>query len=541
MIFSNYFLFVITIIISNANSKDVYDLLVMPKNKKGLNHAQKISSNVKMELCSNVLAVSATKDEMKKLKKDPDIEMVEEDSIVQAFPKKLRKGSKKSEEVPYGINMVLQNDLDFWEDKTPDGSVKVCVADTGYDKSHNDLPSGNDVIGRNSKNNGKWDFDAFGHGTHVAGTVAAIGGNKRGVRGLIPSNYDGKFKLVIGKALSDDGYGQTSDVLKAVCDCVAEGATVVNLSLGGPGKESIAEKTYKDLYQNHDVLIIAAAGNGGNRAKSYPASYSSVMSVAAIDSDEKVASFSQENDQVEISAPGVQVMSTIPQKKYDSWDGTSMASPHVAGVAGLLRMYFPKCKNYQIRNAMLESAKDISSKGCDSKTGYGIIQAKEAYKLLEKNCGGDLGNDKPVGGCGQLNGGNDDDEDDEGGDDDDKGKGDDDGDDGYGFFDDDGERNDDFDGYDNIDDYFDDGSFDDDYFDDGSFDDNYFDDGSFDDNYFDDGSFDDDYFDDGFLDDGFFDDGFFDDGFFDDGTLDDNDGGKDDYEFENKYADDDEQ
>merc|ERR1719330_433568 len=182
MIFSK--LIVITTIISNVDSKKTYDLLIMSKNKKGSDQAQKISSNVKMELCNNVLAVSATKDEMEKLKKDPDIESVEEDSIVQAFPKKLRQGSKKAEEVPYGIEMVLQSDIDFWEDKTPDGSVKVCVADTGYDKSHNDLPSGNDVIGKNSKNNGKWDVDIIGHGTHVAGTVAAIGGNNKGVWGV---------------------------------------------------------------------------------------------------------------------------------------------------------------------------------------------------------------------------------------------------------------------------------------------------------------------------------------------------------------------
>merc|ERR1711920_944962 len=189
--------------------------------------------------------------------------------------------------------------------------------------------------------------------------------------------------------------------------------------------------------------------------KSYPASYSSFMSVAAIDSNENLASFSQRNDQVEISAPGVQVMSTIPKSKYTSFDGTSMASPHVAGVAGLLRTHFPKCKNHQIRNAMLKSAKDISSKGCDSKTGYGLIQAKEAYKLLENKCGGNLGSDKPVGGCDQLDGNNDDDDDDE--DDDNRRRDDDD--------DDDNRRDDDDNFFDDDYNFFDDdyNFFDDDY------------------------------------------------------------------------------
>jgi len=157
------------------------------------------------------------------------------------------------------------------------------------------------------------------------------------------------------------------------------------------------------LYENEDILFVAAAGNGGSSSKLYPASYPALMSVAAIDSNKNKASFSQYNDQVEISAPGVSVKSSLPNDKYASWSGTSMATPHVAGVAGLLWMYFPECKNYQIRNVLAATAEDLGDGGCDTKYGHGLVQAKKAYELLSQgNCGGNLGKVFPAkGGCEQ--------------------------------------------------------------------------------------------------------------------------------------------
>merc|ERR1711862_364507 len=95
--------------------------------------------------------------------------------------------------------------------------------------------------------------------------------------------------------------------------------------------------------------------------------------------------------------------STIPDDKYTSWSGTSMGTPHVAGVAGLLWMYFPDCKNYQIRNVLLATAEDLGNSGCDTKYGVGLVQAKKAYELLSQgNCGGNVGKVSPVGGCEQA-------------------------------------------------------------------------------------------------------------------------------------------
>merc|ERR1712125_188162 len=209
----------------------------------------------------------------------------------------------------------------------------------------------------------------------------------------------------IGKALSDSGGGSWSGVMQAVALCVNDGAKVVSLSLGGSGYSSAMDQLFKTLYEEQDVLFVAAAGNGGNSGYLYPASYGSSMSVAALDSNQNRASFSQYNDQVEISAPGVSVESTLPDDSYAAWSGTSMATPHVAGVAGLLWMHFPQCKNYQIRNVLLATAKDRGSSGCDNYYGTGLVQAKDAYDLLsEGNCGGHLGyTDASMGGCDQLN------------------------------------------------------------------------------------------------------------------------------------------
>merc|ERR1712238_248269 len=355
----------------------------------------------------NIAAGTVTKEDYEKMKDDPNVK-VEIDHKVGILEKNhatnLRR--KLAENTPYGISMVLQ-DMNFWSSLgEPSGAIKVCVADTGYDLGHEDTPKGDDVTGTDNPeySSDKLDQDPHGHGTHCSGTVSGIGGNDKGVVGVIPNNAGERFQLVIANSLMGSGSGSGSGVLAGVTTCVENGAKVVSLSLGGYYYSSISEEFYKKLYEEQGILFIAAAGNGGNSNKLYPASYPSLMSVAAIDSNKNRASFSTFNDQVEISAPGVLIESSLPGNNYAKWSGTSMATPHVAGVAGLLWMYFPECKNYQIRNVLLATTEALGSNGCDDYYGFGVVRAKAAYELLSKgNCGGNLGvTDGTVGGCDQL-------------------------------------------------------------------------------------------------------------------------------------------
>ena len=134
------------------------------------------------------------------------------------------------------------------------------------------------------------------------------------------------------------------------------------------------------LFSFFDVIFFI-----GSTTLEYPASYPHVISVGAVDEDEDYAIFSNYNYQVELVGPGVSILSTLPDDKYGSLSGTSMATPHVAGAAALVWSYFPECSNHQIRNILALTAKDVGSSGCDDKTGFGLVQAKAAYDILDKH------------------------------------------------------------------------------------------------------------------------------------------------------------
>ena len=175
-----------------------------------------------------------------------------------------------------------------------------------------------------------------------------------------------------------------SGILNAISNCVEAGAKVINLSLGHDrGYDKVEARVFNDLYARDGVLMVAAAGNNGSKAYAWPASYPSVMSVAAVHSNGQSAGFSQSNDQVEVSGPGISIKSTIPFDRYKSYSGTSVAAPHVSAVAALVWSHNSSCSNSQIRRILLQSAKQPGRSRCDEDVGYGLVQAQDASTLLK--------------------------------------------------------------------------------------------------------------------------------------------------------------
>jgi serine protease len=208
----------------------------------------------------------------------------------------------------------------------------------------------------------------------VTGTIAARQ-NGQGVTGVAPDSTVLTFRVFNNAGR----WAYSSSVANAAYNCYASGARVINMSLGGPGFNSAENNMFSFLF-SRGVVSVAAAGNAGTTAYSYPASYTGVVSVGAIDLAQRVASFSQRNNQVDLSAHGVGVFSTLPRSmgSYGTLSGTSMASPHVAGVAAILLSKNPFASATTIVNAMFSTAGDLGTRGRDDLYGWGSVNAYAA-------------------------------------------------------------------------------------------------------------------------------------------------------------------
>ena len=186
-------------------------------------------------------------------------------------------------------------------------------------------------------------------------------------------------------------------LIDAMNECEAAGSNIISMSLGGPGS-SITEREEVDSLTNKGILLVAAAGNSGSDGNpfEYPAGYDSVMSVGAVDSDSEIALFSSHNSAVDITAPGVGVESLASGGGTTYKSGTSMATPHVAGVAALLMSQFPNKPTSKIREAMELTAADHGPCGQDSLFGHGVVDAVAAANFLET---GAVNNGNNAGDC----------------------------------------------------------------------------------------------------------------------------------------------
>jgi thermitase len=268
-----------------------------------------------------------------------------------------------------------------WNTTKGNSSLLIAIVDTGIDYTHPDLASNYVALGYDWIHNNANPLDDNGHGTHVAGIIAAVMNNGIGVAGLA------QVKIMAEKALNSTGWGDEVDLANAITDAVTKGARILSNSWGGDSESELIHDAIRYAY-NQGVLVVAAAGNSIQSTLFYPAAYSEVISVAATDEFDSKAYFSNWGDWIELSAPGVDIYSTMPTyhvtlndegyaSNYDYMSGTSMACPQVAGVAALVWSSFPNASRDWVREQLRSSADDM---GFHPYFGYGRINARKAVE-----------------------------------------------------------------------------------------------------------------------------------------------------------------
>jgi subtilisin family serine protease len=223
--------------------------------------------------------------------------------------------------------------------------------------------------------------DDNGHGTHVAGTIGARANDGAGIAGIAPSS-----PLLICKALGGpDGSGTTADVAACIGWAHGAGARVISMSLGGPASRTLAGAVTAawDRGSRAGSLLVAAAGNDGDGSLEYPAALPDVVSVAATDAAGSPASFSNVNADVELAAPGIDILSDRAGGGYVQMSGTSMATPHVAGVAALVATLAPSTAK-ALRARLDATAHDLQAPGRDPATGFGMVDAAAALAAAKR-------------------------------------------------------------------------------------------------------------------------------------------------------------
>lgn len=268
------------------------------------------------------------------------------------------------------------NAPEAWDVTFGDAAVTVGVVDQGIKYDHPDLDGNmSDAVSNHGRDFVDDDADPYPddleneyHGTHVGGIAAAEIDNDEGVTGI------GNSSVLSGRALSEEGSGTTSDIADAVTWAADQGADVVNLSLGGGGYTDTMKNAVSYATDN-GALVVAAAGNDGQNSVSYPAAYSECLAVSALDPDETLASYSNYGDEIELAAPGTNVLSTWTDDGYDKISGTSMATPVVAGVAGLA-LAAHDLTNAELRDHLKATAVDVGL--AEDEQGSGRVDAGNA-------------------------------------------------------------------------------------------------------------------------------------------------------------------
>lgn len=340
----------------------------------------------------NAISVTIPKDKIGKIRSYPNVEYVEidQEAHILGFVEYYLSGKDAtpqtvpSQTVPWGVEKIRSTQV--WPGGNKGAGIKVCIIDTGIDYNHEDLRD-NYKGGYNFLNNTTDPMDDNGHGTHVAGTIAAMD-NGIGVIGVAP-----EASIYSLKVLDVNGSGSYSNIIAGIQWAINNKMQIISMSLGGSGF-SQALKDICDAANNSGIVVVAAAGNdngdGGQDTVGYPAKFDSVIAIAATDPNDARASFSSCGPEVELAAPGVNIQSTVPKSGvkygdpsgYKQLSGTSMATPHVSGTAALIYKAHPEMTNSNIRQTLQQTSVDLGQQGRDIFFGYGRINAKAAVDQI---------------------------------------------------------------------------------------------------------------------------------------------------------------
>lgn len=271
-----------------------------------------------------------------------------------------------------GLSEIVASDV------VANKKAKLFILDTGVDASHEDLKANYESV------NKKYDTDKQSHGTHCAGIAAAVCNNRKGVSSLALNNE--MFTVTGIKVLNDSGMGTQKKIIDGIIEAAEKGADVISLSLGGRSTDK-RQKLYEETvaYANQlGAIVVVAAGNSSMNAKGYsPANTPGVIAVSAINQNLNLATFSNTVEDLEmgISAPGVNILSTTPGNQYKSFNGTSMATPYVSGLAVLMKSINPDLTTREIYALMNDNGRDVQQQ---SKSGNLIDPLKTVKNLLGK-------------------------------------------------------------------------------------------------------------------------------------------------------------
>ncbi|MCB9845896.1 MAG: S8 family serine peptidase [Phycisphaeraceae bacterium] len=310
----------------------------------------------------------------------------------------------------YGPQIV--NAPDAWDIEPGSPDVVLAIADTGLNFAHEEFQGGriwenpgeipgngidddangyiDDINGRDCINDDNTMTDTQnGHGTHVAGISAAGTDNGVGIAGMARG-----VKLMILKVFQSNGGGTWEAITEAIYYATDNGANVLNYSGGGGGGDGALSDACTYAF-NNGMPVVAAAGNNGSGSNFYPAAYSGVIAVAATDSNDDRAGFSNFGNWVDVAAPGVDVLASyVPSSNsYDSLSGTSMSSPHVAGLVALILSINPDLTPQEVTDLLHDNAVDLGSPGFDQQYGYGRIDALATLEAVPGGCPADIDGD----------------------------------------------------------------------------------------------------------------------------------------------------